>query len=210
MVYTRSSQKNIINVIEKLESQNIQLQKENNILEKMNAELYKRNTELQQELMERLSVLDKKNSELEKELGPLKDMFYTYSLVEKGPYNKLLIKLCRERIELRNDIRRLLPIAEQQVIPNSKVGANLILDILLKFPQVYHKKNVEFHQNIYQTIVANLCDNYEYVNRMWTTNDLDENKHLTEEDINLIKNGTIFKKFTELRDKYIAKKPIKN
>jgi len=213
MVYTRSSKINIINVIEKLESDKVQLKKENSILETKNSELDKRNRELQQELLERLSVLDKKNSELEKELRPLRSMFYTYSEVEKGPYNQLLIKLCREKIELRRELGRLLPIAEQHVIPNTKVGVNLILDILLKFPQIYHRNMVTFQQDIYQIIVGNLCDNYKDITERFTINSYPEDSphyHVKEEQIKYIKNGTTLKKFTELHDKYIAKKPIEN
>jgi hypothetical protein len=145
MVYTRSSKRNAFKIIENLEFQNIQLQKENN-------------------------KLDKKNRVLEE-----------------------------EKIKL---IKKYEP-------TNHKRAVNLILDLLLKFPKLYHEDTYSIQQNIYQSIVNNLCDNYCDITGFWKTAALGTRTTLSDDPnycLEELINGKIFKKFTELHNKFIATK----
>jgi seryl-tRNA synthetase len=115
MVYTRSYKQNIINIIEKLESDTVQLKKENTDLDKKNSEL------------------DKKNRELEEEIACLK---------------KKKNRLIKKKNELVNKYNN---------PTDTKDAVNRILDLLLKFPNVYYGSSEFFHERLYAELVDHLC-----------------------------------------------------
>jgi hypothetical protein len=161
MVYTRSSKRNALKIIESLETQNNKLKNKNNILET-------------------------KNSELEEEVARLME--------EK---NKLIKKY----------------------EPTSVKGAvNRILDLVSMFPECYHEwpSHKSFYDYIYHHIAHDLQLDYECIIDWYTTNDerYNCNKNyncyyniLTEEEIESLKNGIIFKKYTEFYNKHTSTKP---
>jgi len=156
MVYTRSSKRNALKIIESLDTQNNKLKNKNDILET-------------------------KNSELEEEVARLKE--------EK---NKLIKKY----------------------EPTSTKGAvDIILDLLSICPEnlLSYSDDTRLYYDIYSDIYYNIVNNlqlhYEFIFNWWDTNDKSFRRFRpSEKEIETVKNGIIFKKYTEFYNMCTSRK----